>query len=553
MKLVFTEKGVNKVFDKKIAEIKMSPEQYLVPNDETFRMAENYAWYYYNSEQLLEFYNLYFPLNSLSYQAINYFYRVKGLNNDDNSPVCHFNLASMITNTMANLVFSKSPVISFNKSALTDAEKEQNKLVDDELQDILKDNKSREMFYEAAQYKSYSGAVGFKLVLDSDVSDYPIIVTYPKERIEVIKKYERVQEISFIDIYYDDINNKNSCQYKLYSRYGKGYIKYSLYRANGVKLKEVPLDTLEETEDLKDIEIKCGSKLSKKIYAVYLENGSNGKSDYIAIKDDFSSIDETYSNMINFIRKSNIITYRPENTLKLNTKTGKKEISKKYNSSEIIRYDSNPEDKPIDIVRDIPDISNSLTAYQTAMTAIIKNACIPARLSPATLGIDPAGANASGEALEIRERVTLHTRDEMIGKWSPTLSDLCSKFLELNRSRSNGDSTIVISEEFDNAFTVDFGKYLEPTYSEKVTSLGAAKDAGLIDQKTALEQLYPELNDDEINNMIELIANALPTSGSDIEDNELDNEDNEDNEEEKEGVDEDNESSEEDKNETGEE
>lgn len=530
MKLVLTEKGVNKVFDKKISEIKMSPEQYLLPNDETFRMAENYAWYNYNSEQLLEFYNLYAPLNSLSYQAINYFYRVKGLDNDDNSPVCHFNLASMITNAMADLVFSKSPAISFNKSALTDEEESKAKIADDELQSILQDNKSRELFHESAQYKSYSGAVGFKLVLDDNVSDYPIIVSYPKERIEVIKKYERVQEISFIDIYYDDINNKNSAQYKLYSRYGKGYIKYSLYKASGVKLKEVPLETLEITKDLKDVEIKCGSKPSKKIYAVYLENGSDGKSDYVAIKDDFSSIDETYSNMINFIRKSNIITYRPENTLKLNTKTNKKEISKKYNSSEIIRYDSNPEDKPIDIVRDIPDISSSLGAYQTTMTAIIKNACIPARLSPATLGIDPAGANASGEALEIRERVTLHTRDAMIEKWSPTLSDLCSKLLELNRSKSSGDATIVISEELNNVFTVDFGNYVEPTYSEKVTSLGDALEAKLIDQKTALEKLYPELNDDEINNMIELIENALPTTANDIEENELGNEENEDKE-----------------------
>jgi len=521
MKLMLTEKKienkVNEMFNKKISGMNLSPDQMLIQDDESFRMAENYAWYNYNTEQLLEFYHIYVPINSVTYSAINYFYRVKASTSKSNSPVCHFNLASMLTNTMSNLVFGKDPIILSNG-----ANKLKNKKIEKELTEILNDNKQHDLFFEAAEMKSYSGAVGFKLIMDSDYSNYPIIIPYPKERIKLIKKYDRIQEIDFIDIYYKE-DNKTSQKYKLYSRYGKGYIKYNLYKETGVVLTEIPIGSIEETSGLRDINIVYDGVASKKIYAVYLENGNKGRSDYEDIKDDFAALDETYSCMVDFIRKSKIITYRPENTLKLNSKTLEHVIDTSYDSTEVIVYDSDPNadnKERTHINRDVVELENSIVSYRETMTAIIKNACLASGISPATLGIDAAGANSSSLALEIRERVSLATRAEMVKKWSSALSDLSGLLIELNNSNSNGSNTIVIKDDYSNSFSVDFGEYLNATFADLIKSLGDALKNNLIDLKSALQKLYPDLDDEQIQTMLDNIQKATPIETKNKEDKE---------------------------------
>jgi hypothetical protein len=99
---------------------------------------------------------------------------------------------------MVNLIFAKEPQIDVDTG---------NKKTDAKLQQSLdlawQDNRKMDLLRKAAEAESYSGAVGIKVTMDSDESDYPILQLYPKEDLEIRKKYDRVEEICFKDYYPD--------------------------------------------------------------------------------------------------------------------------------------------------------------------------------------------------------------------------------------------------------------------------------------------------------------------------------------------------------------
>ena len=69
---------------------------------------------------------------------------------------------------------------------------------------------------------------------------------------------------------------------------------------------EAPLSTLEETSELQDLVFidKNTNEPIDFMMAVYKENKPGARSDYENCIDDFHAIDETYSNLMNLIRKS---------------------------------------------------------------------------------------------------------------------------------------------------------------------------------------------------------------------------------------------------------
>ena len=109
---------------------------------------------------------------------------------------------------------------------------------------ILDENDILSLMQEAAQMQSYSGAVAFKLNYDSTLADVPLMTLYPKERFYEHKKLGQTVYVDFYDYYHTDNDT-----YKLVSRYGRGHISYSLFLGE----KEVPLNSVAQTSDLKDI------------------------------------------------------------------------------------------------------------------------------------------------------------------------------------------------------------------------------------------------------------------------------------------------------------
>lgn len=470
--------------------------------DEDYEKIMNKVFYKGNTEELLRWFKMHRPKNMLV--PTNYFYRCT-LNN---LPVMHYPLASMITKTMVNLLFEEDPEIT------TDDEK-----INDLINDIYAENGGIELFQKGAELESYSGAVAFKPIIDKEFSEYPILIPYPKEDIEVIKKYDKLTEIVFKDYY-----QKDGKDYVLCTICGKGYIDYKLFIVNGGKKNEVPLSTIEDLSNLKPLEFFTNGSKYNKIMAIYKENRPGAKSDYHNLTDDFAALDEIYSNMINYIRKSKIKSYIPENVLYQDPRSGKPVIPNDYDMDNIILHDSNPEGTEQKVARDIIDIGSSIQGYQSAFNNVLLNALMTVGLSPATMGLDISGANSSALALNIRERASLRTRGEKIKKWKETLKEMSAFLLALSSISYDGEKAYIA--EFDKElFNIEIPEYEAPTYDQKVQTYSVAIQNNLVDLETALTSLYPDKSEEEIALMIAHIEGRFPDE-QDIIENELKNDEN---------------------------
>lgn len=486
---------------KRIADMKTRQETMIIPYDDNYESMCNYAWYSYDANSLLQFYKLYEPINNVHYEHLNNFYKVwKGGNK---SPLMHYPLARSISKAMSALVFSDEPQIN-----IVSGNKNRDKASNIALKKIFRENKLRVLLQRASEICSYSGAVTFALVFDKEVSEYPIIQLYAKEDTEVEKKYGKVTKIICKDYFTDDTESKT---YTLHSIYKRGAIEYKLYDSTNTVLKEVPLSTVKECENLKDIKIiNNDNQPYPSLLAVYKENNGDGKSDYFNIKDDFLLLDETVSAKADFIRKSRIRTFLYDNNLFQNEKG---EIIKptEFDMSYIVLHDSCPTDMTDRQTpkRDVIDIKASIEAYDNTITNIIKEVCHSVGLSPATLGIDAAGANSSALALEIRENVSLFTRAEKIKEWRDALEKLVKVLFESSLAVIDQDIIYISSLNID--ISVVFGEYSRPSFENMVNVLGAALDNRLIDLDSALKELYPEKTETELDIMKANITNELPT------------------------------------------
>jgi len=487
----FIDKRITNYLDR--LDLNINIESHIYTHDEYIKQ-ENKTWYNNDKQQLLRFYQINNGEINQLYPIKDFYKLVPG-----NYPVEHFPLANMISKAMVNLIFSEKPEITIDSG-----NKKTDQILNKKVLDVYEENQYANLLQKAAEFESYSGAVAFKIIVDPNFSDNPIIMVYPKEDFEIVKKYDRLQAIIFKDHY-----KKGDTEFILYSEYGKGYIVYKLVSCKNGKQKEVSIDSLDETAGLKDLNFyNMDGSNSDQILAVYKENKTNAKSDYDGITDDFQALDEIRSNIINYIRKSKIITYMPENMCVQDTKSNPIPPSDYYSDYTILR-DSSPKDVNMEAKRDIVDIQSSIAGYNNTFNDILKNALMTTGLSPVTIGYDLAGANSSGEALSIREKTSMRTRSEKIHRWDIALKELTKLILSLSDIKSIQDKNYI--KDYSNYdVNVSFAEYESPTFDAIVGSLGTALDNGLIDEETALKKLWAgELSEEQILTMEENIKNKF--------------------------------------------
>lgn len=108
---------------------------------------------------------------------------------------------------------------------------------------IAEQNKFRKKMERALKEILYIGDGAFKVTIDTEVSEYPILEWYPGERIEIIRHRDRVNEVIFKTPY--EVKGR---RYILNERYGYGSITNELYLDD----KQVDLKVLKQTENLQD-------------------------------------------------------------------------------------------------------------------------------------------------------------------------------------------------------------------------------------------------------------------------------------------------------------
>ena len=362
----------------------------MVTDDEKAQqMRENFVWFLGDSHRLEQFYKTHYTHRL--YPGY-HFWRV--VNTD--MPRHHYPLPSAISSAMGSLLFSNIPELIVETGDLTKNEEYQEKI------DIISDtNDLLSLLQHAAQLQSYSGGVALRINVDRTLTDVPLISVYPKEQYYEHKKYGQTIYVEF----YDDYDEG----YRLVSQYGHGYISYRLLKNDTL----VSLNSLPQTEGLKDIAFtKRGSdELINMMFAVCVPNKADGRSDYHGLISSFQALDEAYSSFVSYLRDTKTNTFITEDIAPKGSDGDIRRLNK-FDNTIVILDNMNPGEGNTVINRDAIELS--VVGYRQSFEVIREAVLTAVGVSPGTLGIEFAGANTSGEALNIRERASARTRAEKL-------------------------------------------------------------------------------------------------------------------------------------------
>ena len=345
--------------------------------------------------------------------------------------------------------------------------------------DIAEENTFDTLVKSAINKTLYTGDGAFKISIDTDISQLPIIEFFEADRIKVKRKRGRVVEIVFKTAYSKDANT-----YILYEHYGKGYIRYELKNSFD---KEVELDTLEQTAGLNNIEWDGDFMLAEYVsfYSSDKFDG-RGQSVFDAKRDNFEALDETWSQWVDALRAGRTKTYIPENLIPRNPNTGELLKPNAFDNRFIKLAPSMSENNDGKVSTESANIQHDsyLATYITAL-----DLCLQGLISPSTLGIDTKKLD-NAEAQREKEKATLYTRQTIVAELQRVLPALIQSvfyaYQTLNKLPLN-------EVECD----VTFGEYANPSFESQVETVGKAKAQGIMSIEASIDELYGDSRDDE--------------------------------------------------------
>ena len=345
----------------------------------------NRIWYRGDSNELEQFYQ-----QNREYADKNKFWASKSSPGMDMRKI-HTGLPSLIVKVLAS-------------TALPDMEEFEieNPKQKNTWEEIAKDNDFLHKMESALKEALYIGDGAFKVTIDTEISDYPILEWYPGDRVEFIRKRDRIQEVVFKTPYQD-----KGKIYVLNERYGYGYIINELYLND----KLVNLNTLKLTENLKDVSFDENTILAipLMIYESAKYEGRGG-SIFDGKIDNFDSLDETWSQWMDALRAGRAKTYIPECLVPHDPENGMLIKPNPFDNRYFAADGDMREGQKNQVVTDQPTIPHEsyLASYVTAL-----DLCLQGVISPSTLGIDTKKLD-NAEAQREKEKTTLYTRNSII-------------------------------------------------------------------------------------------------------------------------------------------
>lgn len=380
----------------------------------------------------------------------------------------HTGLPKIIVNTLTNVCVDDMQDIKIENIGK-----------DNDWKEIEKENDFKNLVKKAVKKALVTGDGAFKISIDTEVSQYPILEFYEADRIEVKRERGRIKEIRFKKQF-----NKQGISYVLKECYGYGYIEYKLYDAYN---NEIGLDKLEKTKDLQNVYFD-----KSLIMAEYLSFFASdkwegrGQSVFDSKRDNFDALDEAWSQWIDALRANRTKTYIPEDLLPRDINTGAIRAGNAFDNRFIATgtpMQENAQSK-IDTVNGAIDYNSYLSTYITAL-----DLCLQGLISPSTLGIDVKKLD-NAEAQREKEKTTLYTRQTIIYSLQKCVEKLVDKVFKVINIMNN-------TALEDTEAQVCFGEYANPSFESQVETVGKAKTQGVMSIESVVEELYGDSKTDE--------------------------------------------------------
>lgn len=351
--------------------------------------------------------------------------------------------------------------------------------------EIDKDNEFEKKLEKAVKEVLYIGDGAFKISFDTDISEYPIIEFYPGDRIELQMRRGRIREVIFKTVYV-----KNYNRYTLYEHYGYGYIRYKLYKGD----REVPLNTIEETESLQDVAFSTyqegktsGEYMMAVPIKIYESSRWEGRGQSVFDKkvDAYDSLDEAWSQWMDALRSGRSREYIPECLLPRNPKTGEVMKPNAFDNRYIKTGSDMAEGHINKIELQQPEIPHESYAA-TYITAL--DLCLQGLLSPSTIGIDVKKMD-NAEAQREKEKVTLYTRDAILKALREDIPNLVNTSIKAYNE-------FYQKTVYDTEVTIDFGEYANPSFESQIETVGKGKTQGVMSTEAVVDELYGDTKDE---------------------------------------------------------
>ena len=380
----------------------------------------------------------------------------------------HTGLPKIIVNTLTNVCVDDMQDIKIENIGK-----------DNDWKEIEKENDFKNLVKKAVKKALVTGDGAFKISIDTEVSQYPILEFYEADRIEVKRERGRVKEIRFKKQF-----NKQGVSYILKECYGYGYIEYKLYDAYN---NEISLDKLEKTKDLQNVYFD-----KSLIMAEYLSFFASdkwegrGQSIFDSKRDNFDALDEAWSQWIDALRANRTKTYIPEDLLPRDINTGAIRAGNAFDNRFIATgtpMQENAQSK-IDTVNGAIDYNSYLSTYITAL-----DLCLQGIISPSTLGIDTKKLD-NAEAQREKEKTTLYTRQTIIYSLQNCVEKLVDKVFKVINIMNN-------TALEDTEISVSFGEYANPSFESQIETVGKAKTQGVMSIESIVEELYGDSKTEE--------------------------------------------------------
>lgn len=378
----------------------------------------------------------------------------------------HTGLPALIVRTLSFVVLPDMNDFEFESPAQEDLWKT-----------IADENKFDKKLESALKEALYVGDGAFKVTIDTDISDYPILEWYPGDRVEFVRQRDRIKEIIFKTPYHE-----NGQTYILNERYGYGYVFNELCLNNQL----VDLKRIKSTESLMDVTFDTSVILAVP-FMIFESSKYEGRGGSIfdGKLDAFDSFDEIWSQWMDAQRKGRAVRYIPEDMIPRNPQTGETLRPNPFDNSFFKLRGTMSENGNEGVEVSQPSIPHDsyLAAYITAL-----DLCLQGVISPSTLGIDTKKLD-NAEAQREKEKTTLYTRNAIVGALQSTLKEVVTACIHANNIlHKNALEDVIVN--------VQFGDYANPSFESQVETVAKAKQGGIMSIERCVEELYGDTLDD---------------------------------------------------------
>ncbi len=327
-----------------------------------------------------------------------------------------------------------------------------------------------------------SGDGAWKISVNKEISDVPIVEFYTADRVEYEVKHGIIFGVNFIT----DIPHHKKVL-KLREKYRKGKVSYELYDGD----RRLSEQELQEIAELTDLDYTEKSDFIMAVPFCIYENPkypNRGKSILTDKIDDFDAFDEIVSQWMHAYRQGRPQKYIPENLIPRDIFNGALKPHNPFDNEyitveHITRENSTADSDKIQVVQ--PEIPYE--AFLSGYTNYL-DLCLQGVISPATLGID-MGKMSSADAQREKKDVTGITRNTITGKLEKVLPRLLSAIL----------TTYDIMQEkavMRYEPEVSFGEYGAPDFDSRVETVNKAAASNTMSIETQVEELWGSSKDE---------------------------------------------------------